>query len=85
MDLPEDKKQAVMNSNAEKKWQMIKDMEKRRPQLPPKEYLSKFKSVMEEENIKVLLLWSIELHILATYNNKSDVIFKPDVRIPATF
>ena len=53
MDLPEDKKQAVMNSNAEKKWQMIKDMEKRRPQLPPKEYLSKFKSVMEEENIKV--------------------------------
>lgn len=52
MDLPEDKKQAVMNSNAEKKWQMIKDMEKRRPQLPPKEYLSKFKSVMEEENIK---------------------------------
>ena len=53
MNLPEDKKQAVMDSSVEKKWQMIKDMEKRRPQLPPKEYLSKFKSVTEEENLKV--------------------------------
>ena len=53
MNLPEDKKQAVMESSVEKKWQMIKDMEKRRPQLPPKEYLTKFKSVMEEENLKV--------------------------------
>ena len=53
MNLPEDKKEAVMNSSIEKKWQMIKDMEKRRPQLPPKEYLNKFKSVMEEENLKV--------------------------------
>lgn len=53
MDLPEDKKQAVMNSSMEKKWQMIKDMEKRRPEVPPKEYLGKFKSVMEEENLKV--------------------------------
>lgn len=53
MNLPEDKKQAVMESSVEKKWQMIKDMEKRRPQLPPKEYLNKFKSVMEEESLKV--------------------------------
>ena len=53
MNLPEDKKQTVMDSSVEKKWQMIKDMEKRRPQLPPKEYLNKFKSVMEEENLKV--------------------------------
>ena len=42
-----------MNSSMEKKWQMIKDMEKRRPQLPPKEYLSKFKPVMEEKDFKV--------------------------------
>ena len=53
MDLPEDKKQAVMESSIEKKWQMIKDMEKRSPQLPPKEYLNKLKSVMAEENLKV--------------------------------
>ena len=59
MNLPEDKKQVVMNSSAEKKWQMIKDMEKRRPQLPPKEYLSKFKSVMEEENLKVQHMYII--------------------------
>ena len=54
MNLPEDKKRVVMESDAEKKWQMIKDMEKRRPQVPPMEYLSKFKPVMEEENLKVM-------------------------------
>jgi len=53
MNLPEDKKQFVMESSVEKKWQMIKDMEKRRPQVPAMEYLSKFKPVMEEENLKV--------------------------------
>ena len=53
MNLPEDKKHAVMDSSIEKKWQMIKDMEKRSPQLPPKEYLNKIKSMMEEENVKV--------------------------------
>ncbi|XP_065897547.1 formin-like protein 2 isoform X2 [Dysidea avara] len=52
MNLPEDKKRSVLEYNIEKKWQMIKDMEKRRPQLPPMEYLSKFKPVMDEENLK---------------------------------
>ena len=53
MNLPEDKKQAVMDSSIEKKWQMIKDMDKRSPQLPPKEFLNKIKSMMEEESMKV--------------------------------
>ena len=55
MNLPEDKKRSVLEYNIEKKWQMIKDMEKRRPQLPPMEYLSKFKPVMDEENLKVII------------------------------
>ncbi|XP_064401221.1 formin-like protein 2 isoform X3 [Halichondria panicea] len=47
MDLPNDKRQVVMGSSEEKKWQMVRDFTRRRRQVPPHEYLNKLKQVTE--------------------------------------
>lgn len=47
MDLPDDKRQVVMKSSQEKKWQLVRDNTRRTRQNPPKEYLSKLHQVME--------------------------------------
>lgn len=51
MDLPDDKRQVVMNSSEEKKWQLVRDNTRRTVQHPPKEYLSKIHHVMESTDI----------------------------------
>ncbi|XP_064401214.1 formin-like protein 1 isoform X1 [Halichondria panicea] len=47
MDLPNDKRQVVMGSSEEKKWQMVRDFTRRRRQVPPHEYLNKLRQVTE--------------------------------------
>ncbi len=47
MDLPDDKRQVVMHSSEEKKWQLVRDNTRRTQQHPPKEYLAKIRQVME--------------------------------------
>lgn len=43
MDLPDDKRQVVMGSSEEKKWQLVRDNTRRTRQHPPKEYLFKIR------------------------------------------
>ena len=50
MDLPDDKKQVVMQSSEDKKWQMVRDNTRRRYQHPPSEYLSKLYHVMAADS-----------------------------------
>ena len=50
MDLPDDKKHAVMQSSDDKKWQLVRDNTRRRHQRPPSEFLSKLGYVMEAES-----------------------------------
>ena len=52
MDLPDDKKQAVLQSSDDKKWQMVRDNTRRRYEHPPSEYLSRLRHVMEAESLK---------------------------------
>ena len=52
MDLPDDKRQVVMDSPDEKKWQVVRDNTRRRRQVPPGEYLSKLRFVMEADSVK---------------------------------
>lgn len=47
MDLPNDKRQVVMGSSEEKKWQLVRDNTRRIRQNPPKEYLSRLRQVLE--------------------------------------
>lgn len=47
MDLPGDKRQVVMSSPEEKKWQLVRDNTRRTRQNPPREYLYKLQQVME--------------------------------------
>ncbi|CAI8028514.1 Formin-like protein 1 [Geodia barretti] len=49
MDLPGDKKQAVLQSSDDKKWQMVRDNTRRRYEHPPSEYLSKLSYVMDAD------------------------------------
>lgn len=49
MDLPDDKKQAVLQSSDDKKWQMVRDNTRRRYEHPPSEYLTKLGYVMEAD------------------------------------
>ena len=50
MDLPNDKRQVVMNSSEEKKWQLVRDNTRRIRQHPPKEYLFKLRQVIESRS-----------------------------------
>ena len=50
MDLPRDKKEAVLQSSEDKKWQMVKDNTRRRYEHPPSEYLSKLGYVMDADS-----------------------------------
>lgn len=52
MDLPDDKKQVVLESSDDKKWQMVRDNTRRRYQHPPSEYLSKLGHVMEADTAR---------------------------------
>jgi hypothetical protein len=52
MDLPDDKRQVVMDSSNEKKWQVVRDNTRRRRQVPPCEYLSKLRFVMDADGPK---------------------------------
>ena len=52
MDLPDDKRQVVMDSSEDKKWQVVRDNTRRRRQVPPCEYLTKLKFVMEADGPK---------------------------------
>ncbi len=47
MDLPQDKRQVVMSSTNEKKWQLVRDNTRRTRQQPPSEYLNKIRQVMD--------------------------------------
>ncbi len=47
MDLPDDKRQVVINSPEEKKWQLVRDNTRRIRQNPPKDYLAKLRQVLE--------------------------------------
>lgn len=47
MDLPNDKRQVVMNSTDEKKWQLVRDNTRRIRQNPPREYLSRLRQVKD--------------------------------------
>ena len=47
MDLPDDKRQVVIQTSEEKKWQMVRDNTRRRRNIPPQDYISKLKMVME--------------------------------------
>lgn len=53
MDLPDDKKQAVLGTSEEKKRLMVRDYLRQTNQMPPKFYIAKFSHVMEAENAKV--------------------------------
>ena len=54
MDLPDDKKVAVMNSSEAKKRLMLQDLQQRHSQeMPPRFYLAKFEHVMDTESPKV--------------------------------
>lgn len=53
MDLPDDKRQAVLGSSDEKKLMLLKDHHRQNNQMPPKFYLSKFAHVMDAESPKV--------------------------------
>ena len=50
MDLPSDKRQVVINSPEEKKWQLVRDNTRRIRQNPPREYLVRLKQVMESND-----------------------------------
>ena len=50
MDLPNDKREVVLKSSEEKKWQLVRDNTRRTRQVPPKEYLSKIRQVMESSS-----------------------------------
>ena len=50
MDLPDDKKYAVMQSSDDKKWQMVRDNTRRRYQQPPGDFLKKLGVVMEADS-----------------------------------
>lgn len=52
MDLPDDKKQAVLGSSDEKKRLMLRDHNKQLQAVPTKFYLSKFAYVLEADTIK---------------------------------
>lgn len=47
MDLPDDKRQVVMSSSEEKKWQLVRDNTRRTRQHPPREYLVKLGQSMD--------------------------------------
>ena len=47
MDLPSDKRQVVMDSTEEKKWQLVRDNTRRTRQQPPREYLAKLQQVID--------------------------------------
>lgn len=47
MDLPDDKRQVVMSSSEEKKWQLVRDNTRRTRQHPPREYLAKIRQVLD--------------------------------------
>lgn len=47
MDLPDDKREVVMKSSEEKRWQVVRDNTRRTRQHPPREYLLKLRQVME--------------------------------------
>ena len=49
MDLPDDKRQVVMGSPEDKKWQMIRDNTRRRRQVPPHHYISKLRPMMDSD------------------------------------
>ena len=53
MDLPADKKQAVLGSSDEKKRLMLRDQDKQLQAVPTKFYLSKFAYVLEADTVKV--------------------------------
>lgn len=54
MDLPDDKKRAVLLTSDDKKRLMVRDHRRQtNHQLPPKFYISKFSHIMEAENSKV--------------------------------
>lgn len=55
MDLPADKKQAVLGSSDEKKRLMLRDQDKQQQAVPTKFYLSKFAYVLEADTVKVSL------------------------------
>ena len=47
MDLPNDKRQVVINSPEEKKWQLVRDNTRRIRQNPPRDYLGRLRQVLE--------------------------------------
>ena len=53
MDLPDDKKQAVLGSSDEKKRLLLRDHHKQLQEVPIKFYLSKFAYVTEADTMKV--------------------------------
>lgn len=56
MDLPDDKKQVVLNSSEEKKRLMVRDHRRQTNHtLPPKFYIAKFAHVLEADNPKVMV------------------------------
>ena len=50
MDLPNDKRQVVMSSTVEKKWQLVRDNTRRIRQNPPREYLSRLRQLKESND-----------------------------------
>ena len=53
MDLPMEKKNAILQTPEQKKLQLVRESSRRRRQLPPSEYLDKLRVVMESDTPKV--------------------------------
>ena len=80
MDLPEDKKAAVMESSNDKKWQLVRDNTRRRRQLPPMEYISKLQHVMETEGLKKVRRKTVDASVIHALQSLEISLRTNDIR-----